>query len=99
MPYSLIRDGGIAGCGQRCFEHGIVDALYLRDGVWRIVEFKTDHLADPVALERLLNEEDYLVQAGRYAAAVERLLGSRPEVVLCLLDYAGGVRLERLGAA
>ena len=61
------------------------------------MEFKTDHVRDQAALERLLAEEDYLAQAERYAAAVERLLGSRPMVVLCLLDYAGGVHLERLG--
>ena len=104
VPYSLISDDGgmagrIDGPGHRRVENGIVDALYLRDGVWRIVEFKTDHLADQAALERLLKEEDYLAQAGRYAAAVGRLLGGRPEVILCLLDYVGGVRLERLGPA
>ena len=64
-------------------------------GRWTIVEFKTDHVRDAAALERLLAEEDYLAQAERYAAAVERLLGSRPQVALCLLDYAGGVHVHR----
>jgi ATP-dependent exoDNAse (exonuclease V) beta subunit len=92
VPYSLVTtDGRI--------ENGIIDALYLCDGLWTIVEFKTDRLADQAALERLLAEEDYLVQAERYAAAVERLLGSRPAVILCLLDYADGVRAERLQVA
>ena len=81
-------------------ESGIIDALYLRDGgstngAWTIVEFKTDHIRDQAALERLLAEEDYLAQAERYVAAVERLLGSRPAVVLCLLDYAGGIHVHR----
>lgn len=89
VPYSLV-----AGNGR--LENGIIDALYLRDRVWTIVEFKTDHVRDAAALERLLAEEDYLAQAERYAAAVERLLGSRPQVALCLLDYAGMVHLERL---
>jgi len=93
VPYSLV-----AGDGR--VENGIIDALYLRDGgsadgTWTIVEFKTDHVRDAAALERLLAEEDYLAQAERYAAAVERLLGSRPAVALCLLDYAGGVHVHR----
>ena len=58
------------------------------------MEFKTDHVADQAALDRLLAEEDYLAQAERCAAAVERL-GSRPEVALCLLDYVGGIFLQR----
>jgi hypothetical protein len=29
------------------------------------------------------------------AVAVERLLGSRPAIILCFLDYAGGVHLHR----
>jgi len=87
VPYSLIAAAG-------CVESGIIDALYLRDGVWTIVEFKTDHVRDQAALDRLLAEEDYLAQAERYAAAVEQLLGSRPQVALCLLDYAGGVHVH-----
>ena len=80
VPYSLVT-------GDRRIESGIIDALYLRDGgstngAWTIVEFKTDHIRDQAALERLLAEEDYLAQAERYVAAVERLLGSRPEAVL-----------------
>ncbi|MEJ5199933.1 MAG: 3'-5' exonuclease, partial [Anaerolineae bacterium] len=88
VPYSLV-----AGNGR--IENGVIDALYRRDGTWTIVEFKTDHLTGQPALERLLAEEDYLAQAARYTRAVERLLGSRPAVILCLLDYAGGVHLER----
>ena len=92
VPYSLVT-------GDRRIESGIIDALYLRRRLhewrWTIVEFKTDHIRDQAALDRLLAEEDYLAQAERYAAAVERLLGSRPEVVLCLLDYAGGVHVHR----
>ena len=89
VPYSLVAANGRV-------ENGIIDALYLHGGRWTIVEFKTDHVRDTAALERLLAEEDYLAQAERYATAVERLLGSRPQVALCLLDYAGMVHLERL---
>jgi ATP-dependent helicase/nuclease subunit A len=85
VPYSRVVDGRV--------ENGIIDALYLRDGSWTIVEFKSDEVRDEAALERLLAEENYLAQAQRYVAAVEHLLGERPRSVLCLLNYAGGVHL------
>ena len=84
VPYSLVAESGQV-------ESGIIDALWGRQGTWTVVEFKTDEIRSEADLRKLLAEKDYLSQAGRYAAAVERLLGSRPAVVLCLLDYAGGV--------
>jgi ATP-dependent exoDNAse (exonuclease V) beta subunit len=85
VPYGRTVDGRV--------ENGIIDALYLRDGSWTIVEFKTDEVRDQADLERLLAEEKYVEQARRYVAAVEELLGQRPRTILCLLNYAGGVRL------
>jgi ATP-dependent exoDNAse (exonuclease V) beta subunit len=64
-----------------------------------IVEFKTDDVRDEAGLARLLAREDYLAQADRYRAAVERLLGQRPEVKLCLLNYGGQVRVVPVGEA
>jgi ATP-dependent helicase/nuclease subunit A len=86
VPYNLLSEDGV--------ESGIIDSLYLRDGVWRIVEFKTDRVRNEADFERLLTEEDYLTQAGRYVAAAERLLGERPRFILCMLNYAGAVHLE-----
>ena len=71
---------------------GVIDALYLRDGSWTVVEFKTDPVRDRNSLNELLGQEDYLVQAARYVRAVESLLGTTPAAVLCLLDYGGGVQ-------
>ena len=85
VPYSLTVDGRV--------ESGIIDALYLREGTWTIVEFKTDEVRDQADFERLLADKDYLAQAQRYALAAERLLGRRPRLLLCMLDYAGGVHL------
>ncbi|MFN2273009.1 MAG: UvrD-helicase domain-containing protein [Anaerolineae bacterium] len=85
VPYSLPKADGV--------ESGIIDSLYLREGVWSIVEFKTDRVTDRADLQTLLTEEDYLAQAERYAAATERLLGVRPRFILCMLNYAGAVRL------
>jgi ATP-dependent helicase/nuclease subunit A len=86
VPYSLEMDGEI--------ESGIIDALYLWEGVWTIVEFKTDRVKDAVDFQRLLFEQDYVAQAQRYATAAECLLGDRPRLVLCMLDYAGGTHLH-----
>jgi ATP-dependent exoDNAse (exonuclease V) beta subunit len=75
-------------------ESGIIDALYLSDGAWSLVEFKTDRVKDEADLRDLLRRTDYLAQSQRYAVACERLLGRQPRVLLCLLDYRGRVRVE-----
>ena len=86
VPYSYRAQGRV--------ESGIIDAVYLRDAAWTVVEFKTDRLKDQADLERLLGEEDYLAQAGRYRDAVKQLLAEEPRLVLCLLDFGGSVHLE-----
>ena len=88
VPYSLLIDGTV--------ESGIIDALCQRQGVWTIVEFKTDEVRNQADLDQVLAREDYLAQVRRYAVAVERLLGQRPRSVLCLLNYAGAVHLVRV---
>jgi ATP-dependent exoDNAse (exonuclease V) beta subunit len=89
LPYSRINEEGRV-------ESGIIDALYLSDGAWTIVEFKTDKIGDQAAIATLLEEEDYLPQAERYRAAVEQLVGRRPQVLFCFLDCAAAVHLHRL---
>jgi ATP-dependent exoDNAse (exonuclease V) beta subunit len=86
VPYSLLTENGV--------ESGIIDSLYLREGAWTIVEFKTDRVRNEADFEKLLTEEDYLAQARRYIAAAERLLDGRPRFILCMLNYAGAVHLE-----
>ena len=85
VPYSRLVDGRL--------ESGIIDALYLREGVWTLVEFKTDRVDNEADLESVLARDDHRAQVERYARAVQRLVGQRPRVVLCLLNYAGTVRL------
>jgi ATP-dependent helicase/nuclease subunit A len=85
VPYDLVVDG------RR--QSGIMDALYLREGVWTIVEFKTDRVASHAECEDLVKKKGYLRQARRYSDAAERLLGRRPGSILCMLDYAGAVYL------
>ena len=87
VPYSIEREGTL--------ENGIIDALCLQNSAWTLVEFKTDHIEDKSRLEQLLRRTDYLAQSQRYADAFERLLGQRPRVLLCLLDYQGQVQVHR----
>jgi hypothetical protein len=87
VPYSLEVDGRV--------ESGIVDALYLREGTWTIVEFKTDRVKDEADFRRLLKEKDYIAQAHRYMVAMEHLVGQRPRCILCMLNRADGIRLYR----
>jgi ATP-dependent exoDNAse (exonuclease V) beta subunit len=88
VPYSVLADGGV--------ESGIIDALYRRDGGWTLVEFKTDDVRSEAELERVLATGDYRTQMARYVAAAEALLGARPQAILCMLNYRGGVRLVEL---
>jgi ATP-dependent exoDNAse (exonuclease V) beta subunit len=86
VPYNVLIAGRV--------ERGIIDALYLQQGTWTIVEFKTDDVRNEIQFRHLLEKQDYVAQARRYVAAVEHLLGERPESVLCMMNYAGGVRLH-----
>jgi ATP-dependent helicase/nuclease subunit A len=88
VPYSLVVNGRV--------ESGIIDALYRRQGVWTLVEFKTDRVQDHADLERLLVDDGHAAQAKRYIMAAERLLGQRPQFILCLLNYGGRIVLRRL---
>jgi len=90
VPYSLDVDGGV--------ESGIIDALYRQGATWTVVEFKTDRVRDQAELERVLAQEGYSAQARRYVTAAQRLLGRRPQLTLCLLNYAGGVVVQRIDA-
>ena len=86
VPYSVLdRDGRV--------DSGVIDALYRHEGHWRLVEFKTDALKDSADLEAPLHATDYVRQVERYLAAAERLLGERPQPVLCYLNCGGRVHL------
>jgi hypothetical protein len=86
VPYSRIDEEGR-------LEHGVIDALFREGEAWTLVEFKTDWIRGPDALEDKLATQDYVPQVARYLAAVEGLLGVRPRPVLCLLSYGRAVRL------
>jgi len=86
VPYSLMRDGHV--------ESGVMDALYLRDDTWTIVEFKTDEVRDEAEFTALLDGQGYRKQAKRYVEAAEHLLGQQPRLTLCMLNFGGKVELR-----
>lgn len=85
LPYSYQRQDGV--------ETGYIDLLYQRAGAWILVDFKTDEVRDEVALRRLLAEQDYRQQIQRYGMAVRHLLGIVPQLKLCFLNMASGIRV------
>jgi len=90
LPYSLEDgNGGV--------EQGIIDALYLKDGIWTVVEYKTDRLRDAAGLDQLLEEKDYLAQLKGYTEAVEQFTGRKPRSMLLFLNYGSGIHLEIVG--
>ncbi len=72
-------------------DSGRIDLLYLVEGAWRLMDFKTDEIRDDDALVRALDE--HRPQIGRYAAAVQQLLGETPQAALCFLDAMGEVKV------
>ena len=94
VPYSVLDDAGR-------LDSGVIDALWRAEGRWYLVELKTDRVKGGADLEQLLRETDYMSQVARYVAATERLLGQRPEPMLCFLNFAGRVRVvtDRWGRA
>ena len=87
VPYTLMDDQGR-------LEQGIVDAIYLQNGLWTVVDFKTDRIEDAADFNRLAVERGYREQLKRYGSAVTRLTGHQPRTVLCMLNFAGRIYLE-----
>ncbi|MFO8035130.1 MAG: UvrD-helicase domain-containing protein [Anaerolineales bacterium] len=88
VPFSFETQGGQV-------EKGKIDALYIKNHRWALVEFKTDEVYSKKILDKLLEEEDYLKQVERYLTAAEKLLGQQPEPVLCFLNFKGDVHLVK----
>jgi ATP-dependent exoDNAse (exonuclease V) beta subunit len=93
IPYDLLDDPE----GDGIPAHGIMDALYWRDGVWTVIDFKTDDLRGEADWDRVRRQKGYDRQADRYMVAAERLLGQRPRFKFCLLNFQGRVELRAAG--
>jgi ATP-dependent exoDNAse (exonuclease V) beta subunit len=68
-----------------------MDVLYLTDGMWTVVDYKTDRLRDELALRSLPEMEKYRAQVRGYGQAIEQLAGHRPRLILLFLNYSGRV--------
>jgi ATP-dependent helicase/nuclease subunit A len=86
VPFSLEDKEGI-------LRNGVIDALFLEDGGWVLVEFKTDEIRNGEMYRVIWSEMDYQSQVEGYLEASKRLLGQRPMPVLCFLDYLGQILL------
>lgn len=86
VPYSYRAEDGQS-------ESGSIDLLYRTGECWTLLDFKTDRIRTPGQREQIIRDKGYDRQLARYTAAVEVLLGSRPQAQLCLLDDGGQVRL------
>lgn len=81
VPFAMPAENGL--------REGRIDALYRTPGGrWRIVEFKSDRLADRGAIAAKLDEpgNDYVAQVSDYKVAAERWLGETVEACLVFLD-------------
>jgi ATP-dependent helicase/nuclease subunit A len=75
---------------------GIVDALYRSDGRWTLVEFKTDEIRDPTALDEHISDKGYDQQVQTYTAALTQLLGQQPRALLVFLNCGREVQVVTL---
>ena len=88
VPYTIKVDGTV--------ETGVIDALYLHENQWTIVEFKTDNIRSDAERDTILTRTDYLLQIARYRRAVRQLLGQEPLAILCWLNFNRRVAVEKL---
>jgi len=72
---------------------GVIDALFVENGKWILVEFKTDRIQNEQGLTKIWQKEDYQEQVAGYLDAAEKLLGTRPEPILCFLNYEKRIHL------
>jgi ATP-dependent exoDNAse (exonuclease V) beta subunit len=84
VPYSLINAAGEV-------EYGLVDALYLYENQWHLVEYKTDFVRSLDDINTLLEQKDYVQQMTRYVNAVTKLIKKRPFPNLCFVNAGGTV--------
>ncbi|MFW6184419.1 MAG: 3'-5' exonuclease [Chloroflexota bacterium] len=69
------------------FEQGRIDLLYRLDGVWHVVDFKTEPVHD-----LQYQVKAHRSQLERYRKAVQQILDQDPRCSICFLDYKGQVR-------
>jgi ATP-dependent helicase/nuclease subunit A len=67
---------------------GKIDLLFQEDDGWRLIDFKTDRVADLEAFPLLAEYEE---QVRGYARAVYRLAGITARCTICWLNFRGAI--------
>jgi ATP-dependent helicase/nuclease subunit A len=89
LPFSYPMDAmqlyGIAA-DERVLLQGVLDACFVEDGEWAIVDYKTDHVRPGESAEQAAQK--HAEQLRLYAVALESLTGQRVrELVVVLLSH------------
>jgi ATP-dependent helicase/nuclease subunit A len=64
---------------------GFIDCLYRTPAGWVLVDFKTDELRSPNALDAAVQK--YGGQLRRYQQAAEKMIGASPRCLMCFLNF------------
>ena len=90
LPYQCATAGDLPDSGR-------MDLLYMRPGGgWCVIDFKTNHISAMRSVAWNLAHNEYEATLRRYGRAVELLVGSRPELLLCFIDTPEGVQLHQV---
>ncbi len=84
VPYSVEQNG--------LLDNGRIDLLFKNENRWTVVDFKSGYIGSDAAFQRLL-DEGVAARLQQYGTAVQNLLGSKPRLLLCHLNYQGAVRV------
>jgi len=74
---------------------GFMDCLYHTPAGWVLVDFKTDELRSPAALEAAV--EMYTAQLVRYRQAAEAILGQNPRALMVFLNANRTIEVREIG--
>ena len=88
VPYTVERDGWM--------DNGRMDMLFENKLGWTVVDFKSGYIGSEAGFQRLLNEKGATKRLQQYGTAVQELLADRPRLILCHLNYLGGIRLHEV---
>ncbi len=84
---------------EGCLERGAIDLAWQKDGVWQLVDFKTDRVNTRDEMLARIEEKHYRRQVQRYIRAMEVLRGVTPTAWICFLNVGGRVELEQVAPA
>jgi ATP-dependent helicase/nuclease subunit A len=88
VPYSIESTAGL--------DNGRIDLLFEDERGWTVVDFKIGYVKDETDLGRLLQDGEVEKRIRAYGTAVKKLAGVPPRLLLCLLNYRGGVHVHEV---